>query len=541
MVKDAPLLEETTTTVTAYGATRAVLLACVAGIGPLIFGYTLGFTSPAQLSMEVSHSGNVWKDTSLGSDGQIQSAQAAIFGSLVNLGAIIGAVLAGPIANGAGRRLAIACSAMPWAAAFLWMFFAHGFLELFISRILSGIAVGIASMCVPLFISETAPTSIRGALGAINQLAVTLGIFLVYLMGDILEQKQTTTLKCGATGELDQCCLANQCSKIVGFECNTSEWCEASLIDWRSLAVIGAGLSAALLVAVLTVLPETPTHLMNIGKPIEATRVLRRLRNSEEEVISELRSLEAACMTCTSSTSEATEGDGGVLSGFVADETGSGQPQMPHKQGGMRGLFKRGARTQFGIGCMMMLVQQLSGINAVIFYSSDILLQGGIQNANAGGLLVMGVQVGATAVSVLLMERAGRRLLLLVSTCGMAVAAAALAYFFLNHHQPAWLALASLILYIISFSLGLGPIPWLVMGELFPAHIRATAASVATMLNWSLSFLVTLTFEKIAESLTPPGVFFLFSGICASGFAFVALCVPETRGKSFEEVEALFR
>jgi len=299
------------------------------------------------------------------------------------------------------------------------------------------------------------------------------------------------------------------------------------LVDWRTLALIAACLSGVLLLGVLGVLPETPTFLFT-RKPAEAKRVMLSIRSSSEEAEADYAALGG---------NEPSDGSTAVV------EAGEGSAPMVDggaKRTGVLGLCAKGARAQFGIGCALMLTQQFSGINAVIFYSSTILVAGGINDPNLGGLIVMGVQVVATGIAVLLMERAGRRCLLLVSLAGMMTAALLLAVFFLNDNKPPFLALTSLVLYITAFSLGLGPIPWLVMGELFPRHIRATASSAATLLNWSCSFLVTRFFADVADALGKPGVFFLFSGICAAGGAFVAFFVPETRGKTFEEVEALF-
>ena len=126
-------------------------------------------------------------------------------------------------------------------------------------------------------------------------------------------------------------------------------------------------------------------------------------------------------------------------------------------------------------------------------------------------------------------------------TPGMAASAAALAAFHLNGQQPTWLALAALVAYIVSFSLGLGAIPWLLMGEIFPGHVRALGSSVATMLNWTCSFVVTETFDYVRLALGPAGTFLGFCAVCVAGFVFVAACVPETKGKSLEEIQALFQ
>jgi len=304
------------------------------------------------------------------------------------------------------------------------------------------------------------------------------------------------------------------------------------LADWRTIAYIGAGLSAALLVAVVLILPETPAFLVAQGKEEEARRILTKVRDTPAEVERDMAQLSSSALA----TSDPVDESVSQLTGFVADE-----PEKVKKQGGLRGLFVKGVRWPFAIGCLLMVAQQFSGINAVIFYSGNILALSGMDDPNMGGLIIMAVQVAMTGVSVLLMDRAGRRSLLLTSLSGMSVAATLLAIFYLNNKEPSWLALVALILYIIFFSLGLGPIPWLIMGEIFPSHVRATASSVATLLNWSLSFIVTLFFETIAEALSQAGVFFLFAGICVGAFAFVLTCVPETRGKSFEEIEAIFK
>ena len=116
------------------------------------------------------------------------------------------------------------------------------------------------------------------------------------------------------------------------------------------------------------------------------------------------------------------------------------------------------------------------------------------------------------------------------------MSAAALAAYHLNDQQP-----TALVAYIVSFSLGLGAIPWLIMGEIFPGHVRALSSSVATMLNWTCSFIVTETFDYVRVALGPAGTFLGFCAVCVAGFGFVAACVPETKGKSLEEIEALFR
>jgi SP family sugar porter-like MFS transporter len=163
-------------------------------------------------------------------------------------------------------------------------------------------------------------------------------------------------------------------------------------------------------------------------------------------------------------------------------------------------------------------------------------LRGGIADPNVGGLWIMALQVAATTAAVLLVDRLGRRPLLLASFAGMALSACALSLFFARGRTPPWLALVSLVGYIAFFSLGAGAIPWLMMGELFDDNLRATASSVATLLNWSCSFAVTLHFSAAVNALGASRVFILFAGACAASSAFVWARVPETKGRSLEQI-----
>jgi len=516
-------------TASSNGNTVAVLMAFVAALGPLVFGYTLGFSSPSSLPMMVAPPGTwtfqaVFSNPSVDwnsdhTSGSVSSAENSLFGSIVNVGAMIGALIAAPLADSAGRKLAIATSAVPFIAAWLLIGLTDVFAAILVGRLLSGIAVGIASMCVPLYISETAPASLRGGLGAVNQFAVTGGILLVYLLGFLLEEKRPTIYSCQNEQGEDTCPFG---------VCAANDTCDTILSPWRVLAIVGACISGALLVCALLILPETPNHLVAKGKTTAARKVLSRLRSSEAEAEEEYEALlrKQASTTQVSDTAE-------EMGNFAA---AASEPKV----GGVRGLFSKGVRKQFFVGCMLMVFQQFSGINAVIFFSSSILQSGGIDDPNEGGLIVMAVQVLMTGVAVLLMDRAGRRMLLLISLTGMTLFTGTLAAFYYNDNKPAWLSLTSLVGYIVFFSLGLGAIPWLIMGEIFPGHIRATASSVATLLNWSFSFIVTLSFSAVKEAITPAGTFFAFAGICTAGFFFVLTFVPETRGKSFAELEAIF-
>ena len=206
----------------------------------------------------------------------------------------------------------------------------------------------------------------------------------------------------------------------------------------------------------------------------------------------------------------------------------------------LRGGGDAGVRRPLAIVLCVMLFQQFSGINAVIFYSGPLLASAGMANGDLGGVLVMTVQVLATGLALVLMDRLGRRPLLAGSLCGMAAAAALLALHFLLEPPP-FVALVALFLYIAAFSLGLGPVPWLLMPELLPTRARGAAAALATVLNWSCSFLVTETARASWPASARPARSSAARSCARSARRCVAAAVPETGARGWTRVGRAFR
>jgi len=198
------------------------------------------------------------------------------------------------------------------------------------------------------------------------------------------------------------------------------------------------------------------------------------------------------------------------------------------------------------IGVLAMLAQQFSGINAIIFYQAPILKDANITWYNLASIITMLLQVLFTGVSCWLMDRAGRKPLLLFSFVGMTIASFFVGlYFFLQtpgeEAKAVWMLLAGTYVYIACFSIGAGPIPWLLMAEIFPSDIRGTACTIATVVNWTSSFTVTLTVKLLKDALQYEGLFWLYSGVCFLAVLFVHFMVVETKGKSMEEITAVLK
>jgi facilitated trehalose transporter len=208
-------------------------------------------------------------------------------------------------------------------------------------------------------------------------------------------------------------------------------------------------------------------------------------------------------------------------------------------------LFTGGNLKPLLISVGLMFFQQLSGINAVIFYTVTIFrMAGSTIEDNLAAIIVGLVNFFATFIATILIDRLGRKVLLYISGCTMIVTLAVLGTFFYlkdvaNHDVTAigWLPLACFVLYVLGFSLGFGPIPWLMMGEILPARVRGTAASVATAFNWTCTFIVTKTFIDLIRVAGTHGAFWIFGAICIVAMVFVRFCVPETQGRSLEDIE----
>ncbi|KAH0540961.1 hypothetical protein KQX54_020680 [Cotesia glomerata] len=193
----------------------------------------------------------------------------------------------------------------------------------------------------------------------------------------------------------------------------------------------------------------------------------------------------------------------------------------------------------------LMFFQQLSGVNAIIFYSGSIFeTAGSTLDSSVATIIVGTMQVVAVFVSTLIVDRLGRRMLLLISSVAMCFTTLVLGvYFNMKIHNTSgvdsigWLPLVSICLFIILFSLGFGPIPWMMMGEIFDNQVKSVAGSSACLFNWLMAFVVTKFFSDIQDALGTDMTFWIFSIICAIGVAFVFFIVPETKGKTLEQIQ----
>jgi sugar porter (SP) family MFS transporter len=218
---------------------------------------------------------------------------------------------------------------------------------------------------------------------------------------------------------------------------------------------------------------------------------------------------------------------------------------------GLTDLLSSSNLAPFIISLWLMLGQQFSGMNAVMFYCVSIFEQSGSSlNSNTENIIVGAVQIVATIFAALVMDKAGRRILLNLSSSVMVISIGVLGMFFFIANNPDdktlaekidLVPVASLSLFVFAFSVGFGPIPWLMMSELFSPEVKSLASSISTSFNWTLAFLVTKFFSTMVNGLTEAGAFWFFGSFTILTFLFCMFFVPETKGKSLDEIQHLFR
>ena len=433
----------------------ALYVAAVAALGGLLFGYDTGVISGALLFVKRSFH--------LGSTGQ------SVVVSAVLVGAVIGAGTAMLIGDRIGRKVLIALSAVVFIAGTAVAAGATGIAVLIAGRAVLGVAIGLSSSVVPVYIAEISPERRRGGFVALFQLAITVGIFLAYVVN----------------------------------------YAFASIHGWRWMFLCGIAPALVLLAGVL-VLPRSPRWLALAGRDEEAREALAAI--GAQDVEEELAEIEAS---------------------------------FDHVRASWRELWAPLARNALLVGLGLGIFQQFIGINTVIYYAPTILQFSGFRSATVSILATMGVgavNVLMTLVAVRLIDRVGRRPLLLGGLIPMALSLVAIGVAFDLRSGPVrWIAIGSLIVYVGSFAISWGWGFWLLNAELYPLEVRGRGTGLVVMVQWLANLAVSLTFLLLINAIGKSATFWLYAALCAAAFVFTAFFVPETKGKTLEEIEAFWR
>jgi sugar porter (SP) family MFS transporter len=435
-----------------------VVIALIAALGGLLFGYDTGVISGALLFIrDVFH---------------LSATMQGIVAGIALAGAALGALVAGGLADRFGRRIVIIATAVLFAVGSVVSALAPDLSVLLVGRVLVGAAIGVASMLTPLYLAEMAPPERRGGVVSLNQLFITIGILVSYLAG-------------------------------YGLATVAEGW------RW----MLGLGAVPGLILGIgMAMLPESPRWLAGHGRPQEAEAALQRLRG-ETDIGNELAELRR-------------------------DVAPSGR-----RVASAATLLAPRLRRPLVVGLGLAFFQQVTGINTVIYFAPTILQKAGLSSASSAILATAGiglVNVVMTLVSIRLIDRLGRRPLLIVSLAGMALSLLALALgeAYGAGGPLAYVTLLSLCAYVAFFAIGLGPVFWLLISEIFPLGVRGRAMGVATVGQWVFNLVVTATFLDLVAALGAPGTFAAYAVLTLAALGFTAKLVPETRGRTLEAIEA---
>lgn len=430
-----------------------LLVASVAALGGLLFGYDTGVISGAILF--------VTRDFALSTELQ------AFTVSIVLLGAIAGSAVAGTLADRIGRRATLLAAGAIFGVGALISAFAPSIGVLLAARLIVGVAIGFSSVVAPLYISEVAPPGVRGALVSLYQFAITIGILGAFLL----------------------------------------DYALASSGAWRwmlGLAIV----PSLILVGGMIPLPESPRFLFKSGRADDARAELQRIAGTGE----------------------------------IGDEERSIVASLQVTQGGLSALLAPAARAALVVGIGLAVLQQITGINTVIYYGPRIFQMAGISSDEASILATAAVgcvNVLLTLVAIFFVDGVGRKPLLYAGCAGMGIALAALAFAFAQpslHGSLAGIALGATMLYVGSFAYSLGPIVWLLISEIFPLRARGLGMSICTLANWAANFVVSQFFLTMIQRLGSALTFAIYAALCVVTIVFVARLVPETKREMLEEI-----
>lgn len=418
-------------------------------------------------------------------DLKITKVQEEVLVGCLSIVSLLGSLGGGRTSDVIGRKWTMGLAAIIFQAGAAVMTLAPSFQILMLGRLLAGVGIGFGVMIAPVYIAEISPTVARGSLTSFPEIFINLGILLGYVSN----------------------------YAFSGFPVHT---------NWRIMLAVGI-LPSVFIAFALFVIPESPRWLVMQSRVEEARSVLLKTNENQSEVEERLAEIQLAA---------------GVSNAEKYEQKAVWRELLKPSPSLGRMLI-----TGFGIQCF----QQITGIDATVYYSPEIFKGAGIEgNSN---LLAATVAVGVTKtafilVAILLIDRLGRKPLLYISTIGMTACLFSLA-FALTFLGTGKVEIALVVLSVCGnvafFSVGIGPVCWVLTSEIFPLRLRAQAAALGAVGNRVCSGLVAMSFLSVSDAITVGGTFFIFSVVSAVSVAFVYMFVPETKGKSLEQIELLFK
>ncbi|WOG82419.1 hypothetical protein DCAR_0101583 [Daucus carota subsp. sativus] len=462
----------------------AFACAILASMTSVLLGYDTGVMSGAAMYIK--------------RDLHFTDVQIEVIVGIINIYSLLGSAAAGKTSDLIGRRYTMVLAGIIFFLGAILMGLATNFVFLMVGRFVAGIGVGYAMMIAPVYTTEVAPASYRGFLTSFPEVFINSGVLLGYV----------------------------------------SNYAFAKLplwLGWRMMLGIGAIPSVALAIGVLY-MPESPRWLVLRGRLGDARCVLEKTSDSKEEGRERLLDIQVAAGIPEDCTDDIVP---------VSDKN-SGQGAWKELLISPTPAVRHASITGIGIH----FFQQASGIDAVVLYSPRIFEQAGIKGSDQQLLCTVAVGFCKTIfilISTFLLDKIGRRPLMLTSMGGMVIfllmLAVSLTVINNTDHTVEWavaLAVIGVLGFVSIFSSGMGPIAWVYSSEVFPMRLRALGCSIGVAVNRGVSGVIGMTFISIYKAMTIGGTFFMFAGIAAIGWLFMFTLFPETHGRKLEEIEQLF-
>lgn len=403
--------------------------------------------------------------------------------SIALLGCLIGATAAGWLADRYGRKRLLTLSALVFFVSSWATGASDSLVPFIVSRWVGGIAIGLAADLSPMYIAEVAPTKIRGKLVTLNQLTIVLGILGAQIVNMLIAEPVPE----GATA-----------ADIAASWNGTDGW---RYMFWAVCVPSGVFFILSIFI------PESPRWLASIGKTSESLIVLKSIGGTE------YAEKELSCYVNTASSAH-------------------------ESKGALSALFSSKMRNVLIIGLVVAVFQQWSGTNVIFNYAQEIFQAAGYGISDVlMNIVVTGIaNLLFTFVAIYTVDKLGRKTLMLIGSLGLAgiYAMLGLCYFF---EFQGFIMIIFVVLAIGFYAMSLGPITWVLLSEIFPNRVRGVAMAVCTASLWIASFLLTYTFPFLNKGLGTGGTFWLYAVICFAGYLFVLKSIPETKGKSLEELE----
>ena len=411
---------------------------------------------------------------------QLTAALKGWASSSALLGCVIGVSFAGAFSDWLGRKKTLVLAGILFLVSSIGTAVPQTLTQLVVFRILAGVGVGIASMASPMYIAEVSPARFRGRMVSVNQFAIVTGMLVIYFVNLL---------------------IAGQ---------GSPEWQVAT--SWRWMFASGIVPSAVFL-ALLLFAPESPRWLIKQGRMEQALGILRRVDGAK----------------------------------FAEAESRAIQRTLAQEGGSLAQLFRPGLRRVLVLGVALAVLQQVTGINVFLYFGTEIFkgLGSSVDAALLETVVVGAVNLGFTVVAIWTVDRLGRKPLMVVGAAGMGVCLVAMGLAAQFERTAVW-TLAFILGYIACFALSVGPVTWVILSEIFPTKIRGRALSIATFGLWAANFVVSQTFPMMDQDPVLVAKFhhafpfYVYAAMCVVLVLVVALGVPETKGKSLEEIERLW-